>query len=59
VHAIDRAHPAHTLATQLSGMSGTWTADGETVQSEGSPRIVVTDLHGGAEAPNHVDIGVA
>jgi hypothetical protein len=54
---LDRAHLVRTLATRLSEKAGTWTPDGDTIRSQGSPMITVTDLH--RVAPNHVDIGVA
>jgi len=48
-----------TIAAHLNDLSGTWTVDGEVVRGEGSTVIVVTDLHGDAQEPNHVDVGVA
>jgi hypothetical protein len=59
VTAIDRTHMARTLATGLTELAGEWRADGETVHSQGSPKIVVADLHGGEQSPSHTDIGVA
>lgn len=56
---LDRDHMVRTLATRLSDLAGTWTPDGVTIRSEGSPLIVVADLHDGAQDPNHVDVGVA
>jgi hypothetical protein len=54
---LDRAHLARTLATRLSEKAGTWTPDGDTVRSHGSPTVTIADLH--RVAPNHIDIGVA
>ena len=56
---LDRLHMARTLATRLSDMAGTWTQDGETVRSQGSPTITLADLHGDGTSAGHVDIGVA
>jgi hypothetical protein len=58
MRVLDRTHLVRTLANQLSELAGTWTPDGDTIHCEGR-LITVTDLHGGTEEPNHVDIGVA
>jgi hypothetical protein len=56
---LDRQHMVREIAAHLTELSGTWTVDGEVVLGEGSTVIVVTDLHGDAQEPNHVDVGVA
>lgn len=50
---------ARTIATRLSGMAGTWTADGDVVRGERPPVVQLTDLHGGGMNPGHVDVCVA
>ena len=59
MHPVARAHMAHTLAARLSGLTGTWTADGDVVRGPGTPVVQLTDLHDGAASPGHVDVRVA
>ncbi len=48
-----------TLAARLSGKAGAWTADGDTVRSDRTPTVEVTDLHDGQMGPTHVDLRFA
>ncbi|MCP2256530.1 hypothetical protein LX15_000213 [Streptoalloteichus tenebrarius] len=59
VIALDRDHMMRALAERISEIAGTWTVDSGVIRSEGTPVILVTDLHGGAQDPRHVDVGFA
>ncbi|WP_367131136.1 DUF6348 family protein [Saccharothrix sp. HUAS TT1] len=57
--AIDRNRLLTALATGLSDIAGAWSVDGGVVRTEGSPVVLVEDLHGGEQPAGHVDVGFA